>query len=71
MRAFYSTQKHFRVFILGTPEGWQVSAIYDLQKQEWAEKGGRNEDTLKTAKATAQEKVSLLLRMDAPEMKWH
>ena len=32
MRAFYSTQKHFRVFILGTPEGWQVS-VYDLLKR--------------------------------------
>ena len=70
MRAYYSTQKHFRAFILGTPEGWQVS-IYDLQKQEWAEKGGRIEDTLKTAKTTAHEKVSLLLGMNAPEMKWH
>ena len=70
MRAYYSTQKHFRAFILGTPEGWQVS-IYDLQKHEWTEKGGRNEDTLKTAKATAQEKVSLLLGKSGPEMKWH
>src|SRR6516225_587699 len=36
MRAFYSTQKNFRAFILGTPEGWHVS-IYDLQKRQWAE----------------------------------
>ena len=49
MRAFYSTQKHFRAFILGTPEGWQVS-IYDLQKQEWIEKNGWRADTLKQAK---------------------
>ena len=70
MRAFYSTQKHFRVFILGTPEGWQVS-IYDLQKQEWAEKGGQLEDALRTAKATAQEKTTLLLGKRAPELKWH
>ena len=70
MRAFYSTQKHLRAFILGTPEGWQVS-IYDLQKQEWVDKGGRIEDTLKTAKATAQEKTSLLLGTNAAEMKWH
>jgi hypothetical protein len=48
MRVFYSTQRHFRVFILGTPEGWQVS-IYDLQKHEWAETG-RVEDMLRTAK---------------------
>ena len=70
MRAYYSTQKKFRAFILGTPEGWQVS-IYDLQKQEWVEKGGRIEDSLKTAKATAQGKTSLLLGTNAPEMKWH
>ena len=70
MRAFYSPQKHFRAFILGTPEGWQVS-IYDLQKHEWVEKGGRFEDNLKAAKATAQEKTSLLLGKTAPEMKWH
>src|SRR5512133_2143512 len=30
-------------------EGWQVS-VYDLQKQEWLDNGGRMEDTLKTAK---------------------
>ena len=48
MRAFYSTQKHLRAFILGTPEGWQVS-IYDLQKHEWIEKSGNIEETLKTA----------------------
>jgi hypothetical protein len=35
MRAFYSTQKHFGAFILGTPEGWQVS-VYDLERHEWA-----------------------------------
>ena len=70
MRAFYSTQKHFRAFILGTPEGWQVS-IYDLQKQEWVEKGGRIEEMLKAAKATAQERTSLLLGKTAPELKWH
>ena len=70
MRALYSTQKHFRAVILGMPEGWQVS-IYDLQKQEWVEKSGGIEDTLKTAKATAQEKTSLLLGKKAPEIKWH
>jgi hypothetical protein len=60
MRAFYSTQQHLRVFILGTPEGWYVS-IYDLQRGEWVEKKGCLEAALKTAKATAQEKTSLLL----------
>ena len=70
MRAFYSTQKHFRVFILGTPEGWQVS-VYDLERHEWAEKSGKMEDTLKIAKATAQEKVSLLVGKTTPALKWH
>ena len=71
MRAYYSTQRHFRAFILGTPEGWQIS-IYDLQNDEWVEKSGKMVDSLKTAKATAQEKVSLLLgKTTAPEMKWH
>jgi hypothetical protein len=70
MRAYYSTQEHFRVFILGTPEGWQVS-VYDLERREWVEKSGKMEDTLKTAKATAHEKVSILLGRNAAEMKWH
>ena len=70
MRAFYCTQKHFRAFILGTPEGWQVS-IYDLQKHEWTEKDGRIEASLKTAKAAAHEKISSLLGKSATEMKWH
>jgi len=70
MRAYYSTQKQFRVFILGTPEGWQVS-IYDLEKHEWAEKGGHLEGALRTAKATAQEETSLLLGKKAPVMQWH
>ena len=69
MRAFYSTQKHLRIFILGTPEGWQVS-IYDLQKHEWVENGGSIEDMLRTAKATAQEETSILLGKTAPELKW-
>jgi hypothetical protein len=70
MRAFYATQKHFRAFILGTPEGWQV-CVYDLQKHEWIEKDGHIEETLKTAKVTAQERVSLLLGKKIPDMKWH
>ena len=70
MRAFYATQKRFRAFILGTPEGWQVS-MYDLQKHEWVEKAGQIEDSLKAAKATAQERPAILLGKVAPELKWH
>jgi len=70
MRAFYSTQKHLRVFILGTPEGWRVS-VYDLHTDEWVDKGGHVEATLKTAKVTGQQKVSSLLGISVPQMKWH
>jgi hypothetical protein len=70
MRAFYSTQRHLRAFILGTPEGWQVS-IYDLLKHEWVEKGGQMEGSIRTAKATAEGKTSFLLGEAAPELKWH
>jgi len=42
-----------------------------LERHEWAEKSGKMEDTLKIAKATAQEKVSLLLGKTAPALKWH
>jgi hypothetical protein len=70
MRAFYSTQKHIRAFVLGTPEGWHVS-IYDLRKQEWIAKKGWRADTLKQAKTAAQEKTTSLLGEKAFEMKWH
>jgi hypothetical protein len=35
------------------------------------EKSGKMEDALKTAKATAYEKLSSLLGKNTPEMKWH
>lgn len=70
MRAFYSTQRQFRVFILGTPEGWHVS-VYDLYKNQWLEKDDTMEETLRTAKATAHEKVALLLGKNTPDLQWH
>lgn len=70
MRAFYCTQSHFRAFVLGTPEGWQVS-VYDLQKREWVEKSGRIEETLKMAKTKAQESTSSLLGKPLSDVKWH
>jgi hypothetical protein len=70
MRSFYTTQKHFRAFILGTPEGWQVS-IYDLAKGEWVERKGTTEGTLKNAKSTAHEKIASLLGKNPPALKWH
>src|SRR5438874_8096612 len=57
MRAFYSTQKNLRTFILGTPEGWQI-AMYDLDRREWIDKNGWREDTLKQAKVTAEAKTA-------------
>ena len=56
MRAFYSRRS---------------VSIYDLQKHEWVEKGGQIEDSLKAAKATAQEKTSLMLGKTAPGMTLH
>ena len=70
MRAFYSTQKHLRTFILGTPEGWQIT-IYDLRKHEWLQRDGLKEDTLKQAKATAQQQTASLFGGQTLEMKWH
>ena len=69
MRAFCSTQKNLRVFVLGTPEGLQIS-IYDLTKQEWLT-NGRMEDALKTAKSKAQDQASLLTGKKISDMKWH
>jgi hypothetical protein len=70
MRAFYSTQKNFRVFILGTPDGWQVF-IYDLRKHEWVSTNGRMKETLQIAKSAAQDQTSLLLGKKIQEMRWH
>ena len=44
---------------------------YNLQKHEWVEKGGRMEDGIKAAKATEQEKTSLLLGKAVAELDWH
>ena len=63
MRAFYSTQKHFRAFILGTPEGWQVS-VYDLQRHEWVEKAGRIENTLKNGQGDGSRKDFVVARQN-------
>jgi hypothetical protein len=49
MKALYSTHKHIRVFVFGVPEGWQV-ALFDLQKQEWIDRGCSSNDSLKKQK---------------------
>jgi hypothetical protein len=70
MRAYYATQEHVRLFVLGVPEGWLVSA-YDLQKHEWVLKDGHLQDSLKTAKAFAEEEVTSLVGKKAANIRWH
>jgi hypothetical protein len=70
MRSFYSTQKHIRLFVFGVPEGWQA-AIYDLQKREWIDKGGRIHGTLREAKADLLEKAAALLGTKLTDIEWH
>jgi hypothetical protein len=36
MRAYYSTHKHVRLFVLRTPEGWHVG-LYDIQQRKWTD----------------------------------
>ena len=50
MKALYTTHKYIRVFVLGVPERWLV-ALYDLQRQEWIDRGCSSHDNLKDAKS--------------------
>ena len=59
MRAYYSTHKHIRLFVLGTPEGWHVG-LYDLHKRKWTDLDGSMQTTLKEAKADAQRKAATM-----------
>ena len=68
MRAFYTTCKHIRLFVLGVPEGWIV-AIYDLRTHEWLGKGCC--DTLKEAKANAVQRATALLGTQLANVQWH
>jgi hypothetical protein len=70
MRAFYSTQKHIRLFIFGVPEGWQA-AIYDLQKREWIDKGSWLHSTLGEAKTDLHDKAAALLGTKLLDLHWH
>ena len=60
MRAYYSTHKHLRFFVLGTPEGWHV-CLYDLQRQKWMPFDLPIQQTLKDAKVCAQQKAASVL----------
>lgn len=44
MRAYYSTHKHIRLSVLGTPEGWHVG-LYDIQQRKWTDLDSTVQDT--------------------------
>ncbi len=70
MKALYLTHKYIRVFVFGIPEGWQV-ALYDLQRQEWIDRGCSSHDNLKEAKADALEKAATVLGKHLLNIQWH
>ena len=70
MRAYYSTHKNIRLFILGTPEGWHVG-VYDLHQRKWTDLNGSIQGTLKEAKEDAQSKAAAMLGKELPVVKWH
>jgi hypothetical protein len=68
MRAFYSTHKGTRFFVLGTPEGWHVLTL-DVNTGEWM--NGTVHETLKNAKVAAEEKATSMFGKKPVGMKWH
>jgi hypothetical protein len=70
MRAYYSTHKHIRLFVFGTPEGWHVG-VYDIEQRKWTNLDGSIHCTLKEAKADAQDKAASIFGGKMLEMKWH
>jgi outer membrane protein TolC len=70
MKALYSTHKHIRVFVFGVPEGWQV-ALFDLQKQEWIDRGCSSNDSLKEAKADALQRAATMIGKHLLNVQWH
>jgi hypothetical protein len=70
MRAYYSTHKHIRLFVFGTPEGWHVG-LYDIQQRKWTDLDGAVQDTLREAKAEAKNKAAAIFGNRTPELKWH
>jgi len=70
MRAYYSTHKHIRLFVLGTPDGWHV-LLYDVPKRRWMDLHDSLQSTLKEAKADAQNKAASMFGGRTPELKWH
>ena len=70
MKALYSTHKYIRVFVFGVPEGWQV-ALYDLQRQQWIDRGCSSHDNLKDAKAHALDRAAAVLGKPLVNIQWH
>lgn len=70
MRAYYSTYKHIRLFVFGTPEGWHVG-VYDIEQRKWTDLDGSIQCTLKEAKSDAQNKAASRFGVKTPEVKWH
>lgn len=70
MRSFYATDKHLRLFVFGAPEKWQA-ALYDLEQQQWIDKGDCIHESLREAKTDLQAKAATLLNRKLPDLDWH
>ena len=70
MKALYTTHNYIRVFVLGVPESWLV-ALYDLQRQEWIDRGCSTHDNLKDAKADALDRAAAILRKPLLDIQCH
>jgi hypothetical protein len=70
MKALYTTHKYIRIFVLGVPESWLV-ALYDLQRQEWLDRGCSSHDNLKDAKADALDRAAAVLGKPLLNVRWH
>lgn len=70
MRAFYCTYKQIRLFVFGVPEGW-LAALYDLEKRQWIEQGGKIHGSLREAKIDVLERAAAVIGKKLPDVEWH
>jgi|KBSMisStaDraftv2_1062788.scaffolds.fasta_scaffold1961979_1 hypothetical protein len=70
MRAYYSTHKSIRLFVLGVPEGWLV-LLYDLRNQQWIDNTAFMQSTLGEAKIVAKQKAEAVIGKNLPDCTWH
>ncbi len=70
MKALYATHKGIRLFVFGVPEGWQV-ALFNLQSQEWIDRGCSSYETLREAKAHVLERAAQVLGKHLMNIEWH